>query len=80
MTMDGFRNWLMHIIAGKKFAYWIADDAADQFDGMGTAGSGAAIVLARTVEKTGATSAQYTLNSAVVSVKIITPQPDAPNE
>lgn len=60
--MAPFRNWLMHIVAGKQCAFWISDKAESAIDGLGLAGQGAAIVLAKQVERMRAEYATFTLS------------------
>ena len=66
--MDSIRHWLMTIIAGRKFAWWISDAAQKRIDTLSVAGGGAAICLAEAVKKTGASNATYTLGDCKITV------------
>lgn len=72
--MDKFRNWLMGLIAGRKFAYWISDDAQSGLDSLGVMGGGAAICLAKVVKEAGATQASYILDDCEIVVTLKEPQ------
>ncbi len=65
---DVIRHWLMGLIAGKKFAYWISDRAQKDIESLGVAGGGAAICLVKAMDETGATRAEYELSGYTISV------------
>jgi len=68
--MSGLRNWLMHIIAGRRYAYWIADDAAKGLlAGRNVPGEIGAIMLAKAMDEMGATSATITLGGYEISIR-----------
>lgn len=68
--MDRFRHWLMGVIAGKKFAWWIKDSAAERIESLGSvAGVGAAIVLASTARKNKATEISFVLDNYEITVR-----------
>lgn len=67
--MDKFRNWLMHLIAGRTNAYWISDRALAVINNVRSVpGEVGAILLVRAMEQTGATSATITLDGYTVRV------------
>jgi len=67
--MDRFRNWLMSVIAGEKFVYWIKDDAQKGIDGLNVLGVGAAICLVDAVRNAGADLAKFTLADFEITVQ-----------
>ena len=73
--MDALRNWLMRRIAGRRFAYWIADDAQRGIDELGAMGGGAAICLCEAIKKSGTTRAIYTLDDCEIVVTLKEPTP-----
>ena len=67
--MDAFRHWLMSIIAGKRFAYWISDKAHSGISDLhSVAGGGAAIILADLARRTDAMEIRFTLDGYEVLV------------
>jgi hypothetical protein len=70
--MGRFRNWLMSLIAGRKYAYWIADDAAAELGELGSVpGEAGAIMLARAMDCMGATTATITLAGYEITVSAL---------
>lgn len=67
--MGKFRNWLMHMIAGRKYAYWTADDAwRDLAELRSIPGEAGAIMLVRSMEQIGATSATLTFAGYEIAI------------
>jgi len=66
---DTLRNWMMSQIAGRRFAYWIKDEAQQGIDDLGVMGGGAAICLVAEFKKINATTATYTLDGYKITVE-----------
>lgn len=67
---DAFRNWLIGKIAGRRFAFWIADDAAKDCEAlMSIPGGAGAILLARAVREMDATNVEFTLSDCTITVR-----------
>lgn len=68
--MDKFRNWLMGVVAGRRFAYWISDKARNQIENLhSVAGVGAAIILVDMARKDGFEEIKISLEGWAVTVK-----------
>ena len=72
---DRWREILMRFVAGGKSAYWIHDRAAAELVALESIpGEIGAIMLARCMKQTGATSATFTLSDFKIEVTAIKPQ------
>jgi hypothetical protein len=65
------RHALMTLIAGRRFAWWISDDAYRRIDSLSVAGAGAAICLVKAVKDTPFDSATYDLDGFRITVERI---------